>query len=217
VDAADTTRTELQERCPLWSTCVGHSSRRFVLRYAAGGRCIGTESVEPWARSQGDPNRDKGARAPSARRPAFQTGSDLQRLVWVDRRGVELGSAGSTAAYLALNLSRDGMRVLASRLAAKLGTPDIWLIDFLAAPPPHFRAPVGPRLLVCPALPRHPPPSYIASRHGRPFGLLSVQSRVLQQGLDGFAWQHESSHHEFDLMRRDGRIQRLLLPIGLGS
>ena len=40
------------------------------------------------------------------------------------------------------------------------------------------------------------------------------QSRLMAMGIPGFAWQHESAHHEFALMRQDPRIARLMRPIG---
>ena len=46
---------------------------------------------------------------------------------------------------------------------------------------------------------------------------LADQSSMLEMGDSGFAWHHESDHHEFTLMRQDPRIRRLLLPIELGS
>ncbi|HUF51520.1 MAG TPA: protein kinase [Longimicrobiales bacterium] len=60
---------------------------------------------------------------------AFQTGRDLQRFVWLDRSGSELGAAGSTASYLAARISPDGRRVLVTRQVPELGTFDIWMTD----------------------------------------------------------------------------------------
>ena len=43
------------------------------------------------------------------------------------------------------------------------------------------------------------------------------QAALLAMGIPGFAWQHESAHHEYGLMRQDPRFARLLRPIGEGS
>ncbi|MDH3223906.1 MAG: tetratricopeptide repeat protein, partial [Gemmatimonadota bacterium] len=43
------------------------------------------------------------------------------------------------------------------------------------------------------------------------------QSALLAMGAPGFAWQHESAHHEYGLMRQDARLNRLLKPIDDGS
>lgn len=39
------------------------------------------------------------------------------------------------------------------------------------------------------------------------------QSALMAMGIPGFAWQHESAHHEYELMRQDPRLARLLRPI----
>jgi len=53
-----------------------------------------------------------------------------RRLVWVDRRGRELGTLGEAAAYEDVRLSADGKRVAVSRRDTERGQNlDIWVLD----------------------------------------------------------------------------------------
>jgi Tol biopolymer transport system component len=61
----------------------------------------------------------------------FQTGRDLQRLAWFDRKGSEIESVGSPASYLSFSISPDGRRLLADRGSPKTGTYDVWMTDLM--------------------------------------------------------------------------------------
>ncbi len=60
---------------------------------------------------------------------AYHAGADHQRLVWMDRTGVQLGDVVSTGSFLDLALSPDATRVLATRQHIRLGTWDVSMID----------------------------------------------------------------------------------------
>jgi hypothetical protein len=52
-----------------------------------------------------------------------------RQLVWLDRRGAQLGSVGPPAQYADFALSTDETRVAVTRVDPRTGTSDIWLID----------------------------------------------------------------------------------------
>jgi Tol biopolymer transport system component len=61
---------------------------------------------------------------------AYQDHDDVMRLVWIDRKGHEVGTAGLPAKYLDVSIAQDGKRALFSRARSDLGTFDIWTLDF---------------------------------------------------------------------------------------
>ena len=60
---------------------------------------------------------------------AYQSHKDVDRLVWVDRAGHELGAVGADGGYLSVRLSPDGRMVLFARINPQNGTPDVWTFD----------------------------------------------------------------------------------------
>jgi eukaryotic-like serine/threonine-protein kinase len=60
---------------------------------------------------------------------AYRGGNLSTRLVWIDRTGRELSSAGPPGAYLNLSLSPDDQRVLFDRFDPQSGNRDLWLYD----------------------------------------------------------------------------------------
>jgi Tol biopolymer transport system component len=60
---------------------------------------------------------------------AYQTGTDLQHLVWFDRTGQRENSVGPAANYFNLTISPDGKQVLFDRADPKIGTYDVGLFD----------------------------------------------------------------------------------------
>ena len=61
---------------------------------------------------------------------AFQTGSSLSPLVWIDRSGKPVGTLGEPAAYFEIQLSPDRTRVAASvGTSVAGGNRDIWMLD----------------------------------------------------------------------------------------
>ena len=60
---------------------------------------------------------------------AFQPRGDVDRLVWFDRTGRELGTIGKPAEYLGVRIPADGRPVLFDRARADLGTFDVWSYD----------------------------------------------------------------------------------------
>jgi Tol biopolymer transport system component len=59
----------------------------------------------------------------------YQSHTDLDRLVWVDRAGHALGVIGVDGGYQAVRLSSDGRTVLLDRINPQTGTPDVWTFD----------------------------------------------------------------------------------------
>ncbi|HEY3177093.1 MAG TPA: protein kinase [Candidatus Polarisedimenticolia bacterium] len=59
----------------------------------------------------------------------YQPGSDLGRVVWVDRSGRELGTVASQAEYRTVRISSDGRKALIDRAQPRTGTFDIWSLD----------------------------------------------------------------------------------------
>jgi eukaryotic-like serine/threonine-protein kinase len=62
---------------------------------------------------------------------AYHSGGNLQQLVWVDRKGVQLETVGDPADYSSAQLSRDGTKLLVARGQPGLGTDDIWTFDLV--------------------------------------------------------------------------------------
>jgi hypothetical protein len=62
---------------------------------------------------------------------AFQSGAatELSQLVWTDREGRDLGTAGKPADYRSIALSHDGRRVATQVLDPKTQKSDIWVLD----------------------------------------------------------------------------------------
>jgi Tol biopolymer transport system component len=60
---------------------------------------------------------------------AYQTGTNLQHLVWFDRTGQRGNSVGPAANYFNLTISPDGKHVLFDRADPKIGTYDVGLFD----------------------------------------------------------------------------------------
>ncbi len=61
---------------------------------------------------------------------AYQSHSDVDRMVWFDRAGRRLAEVGSAGKYQDLAISPDGKRLLFSRARRGLGTYDVWVLDF---------------------------------------------------------------------------------------
>jgi eukaryotic-like serine/threonine-protein kinase len=60
---------------------------------------------------------------------AYGSSENVVRLVFVDRRGRELGTVGSPGSYHDLTIAPDGRRVLCSRDLPTIGTGDLWSLD----------------------------------------------------------------------------------------
>ena len=60
---------------------------------------------------------------------AYQAQDDVQRVVWFDRTGKELGTVGAPGRYLTLALAPDGRRLLFSRAQPRSGVWDVWSTD----------------------------------------------------------------------------------------
>jgi Tol biopolymer transport system component len=59
-------------------------------------------------------------------RPAAPT---ITELVWYDRHGKRVGTAGEPRAYVELNLSPDQKRIATEIIDPRLGTADIWVLE----------------------------------------------------------------------------------------
>ncbi|MCA1612268.1 MAG: protein kinase, partial [Acidobacteria bacterium] len=59
----------------------------------------------------------------------YQTASRPSRLVWLDRRGKELGQLGEPAVVKGLRISPDGARAAADIEDRRTGTSDLWVFD----------------------------------------------------------------------------------------
>jgi len=59
----------------------------------------------------------------------YQSHTERSRIVWLDRRGTEVGAIGDEASHSRVRIAPDGRRVLFDRSLANLGTLDIWLHD----------------------------------------------------------------------------------------
>jgi Tol biopolymer transport system component len=57
---------------------------------------------------------------------AYQAHRDVDRLVWIDQAGHELGTVGADGMYQVVRLSADGRTVAFARADPNSGTPDVW-------------------------------------------------------------------------------------------
>jgi Tol biopolymer transport system component len=62
---------------------------------------------------------------------AYHSYANVERLVWVDRGGKEVGTVGAPGDYLNVRLSPDGGTVLFERTKPGIGTWDLWSIDLI--------------------------------------------------------------------------------------
>jgi Tol biopolymer transport system component len=60
---------------------------------------------------------------------AYQTGADLQHLVWFDRTGQRGDSVGPAANFFNFSISPDGTQLLFDRADPKIGTYDVGMLD----------------------------------------------------------------------------------------
>ncbi|MFN2454156.1 MAG: protein kinase [Pyrinomonadaceae bacterium] len=60
---------------------------------------------------------------------AYHTGQFVSRLVWLNRKGEEIGSISSPNAYEAPRLSPDGRKLAVSVADSRTGANDIWIYD----------------------------------------------------------------------------------------
>jgi Tol biopolymer transport system component len=60
---------------------------------------------------------------------AYQSQEDVQRLVWFDRTGKNLGTVGAPGKYLTLAIGPDGRRLLFGRAQPRSGVWDVWSFD----------------------------------------------------------------------------------------
>jgi len=58
------------------------------------------------------------------------SGHDQRQLVWLDRSGKQVGTAGTPGPYIDLRLSPDQKRAAVSRLDPQTGRGDIWIFEF---------------------------------------------------------------------------------------
>ncbi|MGH9334106.1 MAG: protein kinase domain-containing protein [Vicinamibacteria bacterium] len=61
----------------------------------------------------------------------YRAGAILSRLVFVDRRGVEIGSVGEPKNYIAPRISPDGRSVAVNAIDPRTGTSDVWIEDLV--------------------------------------------------------------------------------------
>lgn len=62
---------------------------------------------------------------------AYQSRTNISRLVWHDRQGTETEEVGSHGNYQSIRLAPGGDRVLFERYREGLGTPDVWALDLV--------------------------------------------------------------------------------------
>ena len=60
---------------------------------------------------------------------AYQSNEDVRRMVWFDRTGRELGTAGQAGVFLSVAIAPDGRRVLFDSARPGIGTWDVWSFD----------------------------------------------------------------------------------------
>jgi Tol biopolymer transport system component len=60
----------------------------------------------------------------------YQPSFDVDHLAWVDRSGIEVAAVGAPGFYQTVALSSSDSRVLYDRVDPRVGTHDLWMLDF---------------------------------------------------------------------------------------
>ena len=77
----------------------------------------------------------------------YQPSWDVDHLAWVDRSGVEVATVGAPGFYQSVALSSSGSRVLYERIDPRVGTQDLWMLDFARGTEDRLTAEVTPEAL----------------------------------------------------------------------